>query len=99
MKWKEKIIELGEVTPGTNVNVTFEGVPDEKLATTVSAGCGCTKVKFNKSENNITVYFKVNDFPRHMPSSTSYNLKRRIYVHYSTGEKEELIIRGKVVRK
>lgn len=98
MKWKNKIINLGEVTEGEKQTIIFKALEPLDISTLTSS-CGCTTPVYNKDKNQIKVQFTPGSIPVHLKYLGQYSTIKTVAVWYKDGSHEILKIKATIKRK
>lgn len=98
MKWKNKKINLKEVTEGKKQTIIFEALEPLDISTLTSS-CGCTTPVYNKEKNQVKVQFTPGSIPAHLKYLGQYSTTKTVTVWYKDGSHEVLTIKATVKRK
>lgn len=96
--WNFKNKDLGTLNLGKRVIIEYKLLNRNLNVYSISASCGCTKPKYNKTTNILSVSYKPKSIPHHLISQGWYKTTKRITVIYDTGEKEILTFKAKITK-
>ena len=87
--FKQTHRELGRLKVGEKTTIIFKADnPIQVLRMTAS--CGCSSPKFDKSNNQVIVKYKPQPVPKHLQASGEYITKKFITVILNDGSKHSL---------
>lgn len=97
--WLKNSLDIGEIEENGFIDLVFLGTDSTPKIKNIKAGCGCTKVKYDKDSNSILATYNAGVIPYHLRDKGIQEISKRIYVYYENGESEELFITGKKIKK
>ena len=89
MNWEKTNIDLGVLTSGKKVTVTFNAAKKLNVVSTQS-GCGCSKPTWDNKEQKLVVEFTPGKVPIHLKNKGEYTTTKIITVRYTDGTQENL---------
>lgn len=94
-KWKNKSVNLGEISANVKITIIFEA--KEKLdIQRITSSCGCSVPKYDKEKNVIVVSYTPSSVPYHLKSRGDYHTTKNITVYYNDGTKDVLYFKAKI---
>ena len=96
-KFKETIIELGNVKTNTRKKIFFTFNGNVGTIKRVAASCSCTTPKVKK--DGVEVIFNSGAFPKQLLGRDYYETMKQVIVYFENGEKEVLTFKAKIVKK
>lgn len=97
-RWKNYVVNIGEVKQKTRVNITFESYEDLDISR-VDFGCSsCTKF-IDYKDRKLTIQYSGEEYPRHLIGSHHQpQIDKNLTVYLNDGNKDKLRFIGKMKR-
>lgn len=92
MYWKEYEKDFGRIKENKDVLFTFHALANIPEIDSITAQCGCTKVKYEPKDRTLSVVYKSGFIPNHLENIQE--VVKTILVNYKDGVQEVLLIRG-----
>jgi len=93
MNWETTTYNFGTIKKNTTRIITFKANPGLPEIESLSAPCGCTKVKYDSQSRLLTVQYNAGEIPRHLGRSNQA-ITKYVHVTYKDGTSETLTIKG-----